>query len=308
MGQINGHVEIDSSRLAMFKGIHAGKRAVIMGNGPSLKDMDLRFLENEIVFGLNKIYMGFETFGFYPRYFVAVDDLVIAQAYRQIEQVSCVKFITHRAAGLLKADPLTFHINTDHALPSRFYHDITEGVREGHTVMHATLQIARYMGFREVVIIGMDHRFKTKAGPNQVGHMKGPDPNHFTSRYFAGHDWNGPNLEQAEVSYTVARAAYEAEGRRIIDATPNGACTIFEKADYRTLFGLPPAGPAPDPCAEAALYRTRMQTQQLAALKAAMTLHHSAVAARQAELDQVYRSLSWRVTAPLRTLRRWFRI
>ena len=307
MGQIYGPEAVDTGRLEVFKGIHAGQRAVIMGNGPSLNSMDLRFLGDEIVFGLNKIYLGFETFGFYPRYFVAVDDLVIAQAYDQIAEVSCVKFITHRAAGLLPATPLTFHINTDHSLPERFYHDITTGVREGHTVMHAALQIARYMGFREVVIIGMDHRFETNAGPNEVGYMNGPDPNHFTDSYFAGRDWNGPNLEQAEVSYSVARAAYEAEGRRIIDATPGGACTVFEKADYRTVFGLPESPPEAitDAEAEARLRRRRMYNQQLAALSAALTLHQAAATARAAELDRVYQSLSWRVTRPLRALRRW---
>lgn len=290
---------VDFERLRQFKDIHAGQRVVILGNGPSLNNMDLSFLANEIVFGMNKIYLGFEKFGFYPRYFVAVDDLVLEQAHNEIAKISCIKFVTHRAAGFLPATPLTFHMNTDHGLPERFYHDITSGVREGHTVMHATLQIARYMGFSEVVIIGMDHRFKTQSGPNQVTYMAGPDPNHFTDAYFSGHNWNGPNLIQAERSYAAARAAFEAEGKRIIDATLDGACEVFEKADYRAVFGINEALQA-DPDTRA----VRSLRQQLAALAAATALHHDVASTRQAELDKVYVSLSWRLTEPLRALRR----
>lgn len=226
------------SPLTRFQNIHAGQRAVIVCNGPSLNQMDLSFLRNEIVFGMNKIHLGLDRFGFYPRYLVAVNDRVIAQETAALQAMTCVKFVTHRAAPLLPANPLTFHINTSHELRRRFYRDITYGVSEGHTVTHACLQIARYTGFDTVVIIGMDHRFKDQGVPNAVEHMEGPDPNHFSPSYFAGKDWEAPNLAQSELSYQAARDVYQNEGRQIIDATVDGACTIFEKADYRQVFGL----------------------------------------------------------------------
>jgi hypothetical protein len=36
------------------------------------------------------------------------------------------------------------------------------------------------MGFLQVVIIGMDHRFNTNGGPNEKAHMS-PDTNHFST-------------------------------------------------------------------------------------------------------------------------------
>jgi hypothetical protein len=52
------------NRLSAYKNIHAGKRAIIIGNGPSLKQMDLRPVKNEITFGANRIYLMFPEIGF----------------------------------------------------------------------------------------------------------------------------------------------------------------------------------------------------------------------------------------------------
>ena len=225
------------SPLLRFRDLHQGERCVIVCNGPSLNQMDLSFLRHEIVFGLNKIYLGLEQFGFYPRYLVAVNDLVIAQSLEQYRAMTAIKFLSDRAGLELPQDAWTYHIRTTD-LELRFYHDITQGVREGHTVTHAALQIAYYMGFTEVVIIGMDHRFETSGPPNQTQHMSGPDLNHFSPEYFAGHDWDLPNLKESEISYLASLEAYTAENRRIIDATLGGVCEIFPKSDYRTIFGV----------------------------------------------------------------------
>lgn len=228
---------MSASLLTMFKDLHRGERCVLVCNGPSLNRMDLGFLRGETVFGLNKIYLGLEKFGFYPRYLAAVNDKVIRQSAEAYRQMSCVKFLCESCADAVPADALTFHIRTI-GLPERFYRDITEGVRGGHTVTHAAFQIIRYMGFAEVVVIGMDHRFEYTGRPNQELQMQGGDPNHFSADYFRGQKWDAPNLEESEVSYRVARRIFEEEGRRIIDATVDGACDIFPKADYRKLFGV----------------------------------------------------------------------
>jgi hypothetical protein len=106
-------------------------------------------------------------------------------------------------------------------------------------VTYAALQVAYHLGFREVVIIGMDHRYEYTGAPNEARKLEGTDPNHFSPDYFAGQIWDNPDLENSEESYRIARAEFDKDGRRIIDATLDGACTIFERADYRKVFGLP---------------------------------------------------------------------
>lgn len=226
------------ARFDLLKDRHCGERVVLVANGPSLNQMDLAFLSREVTIGLNKIYLGIKKFGFYPRYFVAVNDKVIAQSALQINTFNCVKFISARNAHLVPESALTYHINTVNP-PARFCYDIAQGVHEGWTVTYAALQIAFYLGFKEVIIIGMDHRFEYMGKPNEARRLDGPDLNHFSSDYFGGgQTWDNPDLANSEESYRIARTEFEKAGRRIIDATYDGACTIFEKANYRQLFGL----------------------------------------------------------------------
>src|SRR3546814_7967386 len=80
----------------------------------------------------------------------------------------------------------------------------------------------------------MDHRYESTGDPNQTQVLDGPDLNHFSSDYFGhGQHWDNPDLAHSEESYRIARAEYERDGRRIIDATLDGACDIFEKVDHR---------------------------------------------------------------------------
>ncbi|HJV25555.1 MAG TPA: 6-hydroxymethylpterin diphosphokinase MptE-like protein [Aromatoleum sp.] len=221
----------------MLHNRHAGGRCVIVANGPSLNKMELGFLRSETVIGMNKIYLGFRKFGFYPRYYVAINAKVIEQSLNEIGAMNCVKFIGSQGAmGRISEGPMTYLINTT-TPPARFCHDISRGVHEGFTVTHAALQIAYYLGFQEVVLIGLDHRYEFSGKPNEARTLDGPDPNHFSESYFGhGQRWDNPDLAHSEESYALARLEFQRAGRRIIDATLDGACPTFEKADYRELF------------------------------------------------------------------------
>ncbi len=218
---------------------HYGDRCILVANGPSLNKMELSFLRKEYVIGLNKIFLGLQRFGFYPRYYVAVNKKVIQQSVQEIMALNCVKFLSNQGAmGVIPEDGLTYHVNTANP-PARFCKDISKGLNEGWTVTYAALQIAYFLGFAEVILIGLDHRFEYHGEPNESVMMKGPDPNHFCPDYFGvGQEWDNPDLAHSEESFRIARIEFEKDGRRIIDATINGACTIFEKADYQELFGL----------------------------------------------------------------------
>lgn len=237
-----------SRRLSQLKNRHWGERCVLVANGPSLNNMDLSFLKRETVIGLNKIYLGFKKFGFYPKYYVAINPVVIEQSVEQIKSMNAVKFLSQVAAkDHLTEDAMTYFIQThafkrdkDGVCRSGFCDDIaTQGMYEGWTVTYAALQVAYFLGFSEVVIIGMDHRFTFKGDPNERQVLQGQDSNHFDPNYFGGGQaWDTPDLANSEASYQVARSFYEANGRKIVDATVDGACQVFEKADYRGMFNL----------------------------------------------------------------------
>ncbi len=223
---------------SILLGRHCGQDCVLVANGPSLNKMDLSFLRQQTCIGLNKIYLGFKKFGFYPRYYVCVNPTVIAQSVNEINKLNCVKFIGNRGGNVVVEDALTYGINTKQP-PDRFCKDISLGVREGGTVTYAALQIAYYMGFKRVIIIGMDHNFSYEGKPNENKIMQGADPNHFIENYFGfGQSWDNPDLTKSEESYQIARDIFESEGREILDATVEGKCTVFNKVDYRDIFNI----------------------------------------------------------------------
>ncbi len=52
------------SRLAALKDKYRGERCFIIGNGPSLRETDTSKLKDEFTFGMNRIYLAFEDWGF----------------------------------------------------------------------------------------------------------------------------------------------------------------------------------------------------------------------------------------------------
>ncbi|NDY93411.1 6-hydroxymethylpterin diphosphokinase MptE-like protein [Ideonella livida] len=226
-------------RLGALRDRHAGQRCVIVANGPSLNRMDLRPLRHEQVIGLNKIYLGLPGFGFSPRYHVAVNPKVVAQAWAPLAALPCVKFVGSRAAreAGVQDGPLTHIVDTERP-PGRFSTDLRLGLHEGWTVTFAALQVAWHLGFAEVVLVGLDHRYQYDGAPNEARVMQGADPNHFSGDYFGhGQSWDNPDLGRSEESYRVAQAQFEADGRRIWDATLDGACPVFPKTTLERALG-----------------------------------------------------------------------
>lgn len=219
-----------NERVKWLKDRHKGETVVLVANGPSLNKMDLRWLNRYVTIGMNKIYLGFKKFGFYPNYYVCVNDKVIEQSEEQIRAMNCVKFISNRAPGKrIGENALTYLINADYR-KERFSKDLAKGLREGGTVTYAALQIAYYLGFSKVIIIGMDHNFTFEGQPNESRVMNGADVNHFVENYFGyGQEWDNPDLDKSEQSYLVARDTYCEERREILDATVSGKCNIFRK-------------------------------------------------------------------------------
>jgi len=84
-------------RLAELKDVHNGKRAFIIGNGPSLRQTDLYKLRDEFTFGMNRIYLLFPELGFHTTYFVSINDLVIQQFADEILALPMPKFLAWRS-------------------------------------------------------------------------------------------------------------------------------------------------------------------------------------------------------------------
>lgn len=229
--------------LKRIRNVHRGERCFILGNGPSLGTMNLEPLRGEMTFGLNRGYLLFDKLGFSTTYLVSVNQLVIEQCAGDLERLSLPRFFSWQTRGYLsETDGITF-LRTDS--DPRFSTDVAKGLWKGGTVTYVALQLAYHMGFEEVILIGVDHSFATTGPPGKEVVSEGADPNHFDAGYFGkGFRWNLPDLEKSEHGYRLARAAFEAAGRHVIDATVGGKLTVFDKAPFESLV-RPAARPEP---------------------------------------------------------------
>ncbi len=227
-----------NKRLSKFKNKHAGERCVIIGNGPSLNKMDLSLLKDEITFGLNRIYLGFDGWDFRPDYFVSVNSLVLEQHAEEIlEHIQAPKFISYHGLPYFPTDrdDVIFLQSLDEPIFSR---QPSQGVWEGYTVTYVAMQMAYYLGFSEVILIGVDHSFVDQGPANTEVVSKGEDQNHFAKDYFGkGARWHLPDLHNSEMAYRLANFVYRSDNRQILDATVNGKLTVFPKVNYQEHLG-----------------------------------------------------------------------
>jgi hypothetical protein len=234
---VDGRLRTSQKAVEAYHDLHRGRRCFILGNGPSLRSTDLSCLRDEVTFGANRIYLLFPEIGFPTSYYVAVNTLVVEQCAAEIAALDLPKFITWRARRWIGRRPQTLFLDTDYTEPANFTGDPTRRLFEGSTVTYTAMQLAYYMGCDPVILIGVDHSFTTQGEPNVTVVSSGDDPNHFAPGYFGkGFRWQLPDLQASEAAYRLARAAYAAAGRTILDATVGGRLTVFPKVDYRSLF------------------------------------------------------------------------
>jgi hypothetical protein len=226
------------NELLKYKNIHEGKRCFIIANGPSLADTDLSFLQNEITFCMNRIYLLFDKLNFIPTYYVVSNELILEQFAEDILKIPTQKFLNWNRRSFYKSDEKSNFLRFHYAINEKMSTDILSGVYSGGTVTHACFQLAYYMGFQEVIVVGMDHNFVDTGVPSKTEVRSDEvDKNHFHPNYFPkGSKWQLPDLNRCEYVYRDTKEKFEAENRKVLDATIGGKCTIFPKIDYFTIF------------------------------------------------------------------------
>jgi hypothetical protein len=241
----------DTEQLQFFYNRYKGKRCFIVGNGPSLNKHDLSLLNNEYSFAVNSIYYKTREDGFKPTFFVVEDSSVINENKSEILSYDVpFKFFPAKYQSLHPKQNGTYFFNLNrgfyetsspnYAIP-RFSTDISKVVYCGQSVTYVNLQLAYFMGFTEVYLIGMDFDYIIPKSHKRTGDVllsDTDDPNHFHKDYFGkGKTWKDPKLDRVLMNYKMAKLAFDCAGRKICNATHGGHLEEFERVNYDGLFG-----------------------------------------------------------------------
>lgn len=250
------------SKNRRIKDSHKGERCFIVGNGPSIKNMDLSKLENEFVFTVNDIIRNDTIFRVLksnchvfidPEYAKMTDQQLVAyldsvSKYRN--DILCVCSETMFPKNKLFVDK---NISAIFSYLHRYWVndnakiDFTKNVYIAQNVVQAAIYVALYMGFSEIVILGCEMTsFYEELEYNATGRLienhaysyTESDKEAYKAELIRGND-NCFMLQDYSISFSIFKSIrnyVDSHSVRILNATVGGVLDMFERIEYNSLF------------------------------------------------------------------------
>lgn len=231
-----GKKDIKYSRVRQFQGIHKGQRCFIIATGPSLTIEDIELLKNEITFGMNSITRIFDKTDWRPTYYGIQD----RQVYEKMEG-SILEYYRD-ADNVLVADQIGRYFNVpDNFIQfpyngnyhiyagryedysARFSDNAYEVVYDGYSITYSLIEIAVYMGFKEIYLLGCDCNYPKGA------------KNHFVESGFV--DKNAvSNPIRMRIGYKVAKEYADRNHIKIVNCTRGGMLETYPRLELETVL------------------------------------------------------------------------
>lgn len=239
------HMSKNNLNLKSLKDIHKGRRAFLIGSGPSLSINDLDKLHNEISFACNKIFLAFDDTLWRPTYFSVIDSMVAQNCTNEIQQLKLKKIFSSvikpnfpEATDIIWLRDLSSPI-VNNKRQFKFSKNISEGTYGGFTVIYTMLQLAYYMGITKVFLLGVDFNFTTPALSEKKSRLGETlltcegEKNHFHPDYRKnGEQWTMPQLEYQYKAFQQAKIAFQEIGAEIYNCSKSTKLDIFPLANF----------------------------------------------------------------------------
>lgn len=157
-------------RNELLKDVHKGKKVFILGNGPSLSDLDLPALKNEICFVVNRAYLHPEYAVLKPTYHVIIDSKLATGEWdlSMIDEIltlnPSVKLLLNSSwYNIDKFKRFTENENIFWLDTRLFFHslikkpsiDLTK-ITYGSAVVGQAITSAIYMGVNRIILLGVE--------------------------------------------------------------------------------------------------------------------------------------------------------
>lgn len=220
------------SQIAQFKDLHKGERCFILATGPSLTAQDVQKLEHEYTFGMNSICLLFDTLGWETTYYGIQDYGVYEKLQDKLRQMKDTTLfigdgIPHTQCENICHIPYALnyldHKHSYKHLNTRFSTDASKCVYDGYTITYSLMQLAVYMGFKEIYLLG-----------NDCSYPKDPKKQHFMDY---GHTDSSTLTARDRIifAYEQAREFLKDTDVHIYNATRGGALEVFPRVDFDSI-------------------------------------------------------------------------
>lgn len=258
---------VNQKKFRKLRGKFKGQRCFVMGNGPSLRETPLEKLDREYVWGVNRCHLLYDQIDWRPQFYCAVDRRVTPNIAPEIDEQSILLprttfFIPEEFRSLRdwqgrKNIIWTKEKHQDPKLgpDGYFATNPPEFLRTPNTVTITCIQLAVFMGFNPIYLIGCDTRFSMPDGlASGEGHVRDPgtgeliegfaltmegdsDPNHFHPDYLKkGDPWSAPNIGGQIYGYSRVKEKCDSLGVLLFNATRGGDLEVFPRKQFSELF------------------------------------------------------------------------
>jgi hypothetical protein len=220
-----------------FHNLHEGETGIVVANGPSLADVPVDFLHKYPSLGCNRITHMYPDF--VPNYYACLGWNQVDTPERRETIYPMLEDDRCEAAFINRMWAQEFPYDNVHSILGGKYYGLEpkqmrgfsmsplEITGLGFTMTYVLLQIAFYMGFETVLIVGLDHHYPKTSKKHFY------DDSEFPNFEVAP----GPLYEDkpdfwrtgADAVFRVAEEVYYNNGRDIINLTDESRCTVFRK-------------------------------------------------------------------------------
>src|SRR3989344_1897918 len=215
-----------------LKDAYKGKRGFIIATGPSLAYKDISFLKNEITIGVNLSPLTLDLFDIEPTFNVVTDKfqyLSFKEVYSKLTYGTKTKKIIVGSAcetfpeELKDEQTYFFPKKLPQEKPAFSKNPITEGFARGKTSAFDAVQLAFYLGFSEVYILGMDLSTQVEWGKNGHSYEIHKNPRFNNLQFYNSESYeikrglpgNPEFLKFIEGCMTLAREEFSRLNRKI---------------------------------------------------------------------------------------------
>ncbi len=219
---------------------YMGKRCFIIGLGPSLTISDLERLEGEYTFASNGIFRYFDETKWRPSFYSVCD-----RTYFGINKDMCLSVHPKKSSFY----PLDFINEFGMVENANYYSRIAvrwkrtrfstspiKGLSEGSTITYFLIQLAAFMGFSEVYLLGVDFNYSKTINDNGVitenngvSNYAHVDPNNAKYPVF--------NPKASLESYKAAKKYCDMQTKfTVYNATRGGKLEVFPRVEFDSLF------------------------------------------------------------------------
>lgn len=236
----NTKLAIDTYSIKRFRNIHKGETCFVVGNGPSMTMEDLDTIHRLGIksFACNKVYLAFDNTKWRPDYFFVSDSKIISEIdYEKTGLNKRNMFFPRKFKKEIGFGNYYESLCHDWLNHGDFSTDAHKGVYQCETIIAEAIQLAYYMGFTKVYIIGVDFSYNMQSVDKKSKTFKNGENNYFIKDYASeGQVLNLPNQQANILGFKAARDAFESNGREIYNATRGGKLEVFIRKDLDEVF------------------------------------------------------------------------